>query len=302
MTRLFALITLIIFSLTSCVNNEENKYEPKYSNKPIELNKTYVLGVHPLHNPKRLFEVYQPLVDYINKKIPSITLKLEASRNYATYNEKLFSQKFDFSLPNPYQTVKSLDYGYEVFGKMGNDELFSGVIIVRKDSKIKKVSDLKGKVVAYPAPTALAATMMPQYYLYENGIDIKKDITNNYVGSQESSIMNVYLEKSQASSTWPLAWNGFKKLKPKIAKELKIIWKTKPLVNNGLVVKKGTPEELTKNISNILFSLHKSSEGKKILEAMGIDYYEKADEKTFEVVINFLETFEKNVRLIKDDK
>lgn len=86
---------------------------------------------------------------------------------------------------------------------MGDDDNFRGIILVRKDSGIKSVKDLVGKNISYPAPTALAATMMPQWYLHIHGINIHTDITNSYVGSQESSIMNVFLGKSAAGATWP---------------------------------------------------------------------------------------------------
>lgn len=76
---------------------------------------------------------------------------------------------------------------------MSDDENFRGIILVRKDSGISKVIDLKGRAVSFPAPTALAATMMPQFYMQNNGIDVMNDIEIQYVGSQKSSIMNVFL-------------------------------------------------------------------------------------------------------------
>ncbi|MEZ4694041.1 MAG: PhnD/SsuA/transferrin family substrate-binding protein [Aliarcobacter sp.] len=50
----------------------------------------------------------------------------------------------------------------KVFAKMGDDENFRGIFLVRKDSGIKNFEDLKGKKISYPAPTALAATILPQ--------------------------------------------------------------------------------------------------------------------------------------------
>ena len=87
---------------------------------------------------------------------------------------------------------------------MGDDNKFAGIILVRRDSGINKLSDLKGKKVSYPARTALAATMMPQYYFQTHGLDVNRDIENLYVGSQESSIMNVYLGNVAAGATWPM--------------------------------------------------------------------------------------------------
>lgn len=298
----FFLVSLSLFFslfITGCYEKQKTEYTPTYSTDAVSKKKLYIFGIHPLHNPKRLFDVYQPLVDYINSNLEGVSLKLEASRNYASYDKKLFSGYFDFSLPNPYQTVKSLEHGYKVFGKMGDDENFRGIILVRKDSNIQRVEDLKGKVVSYPAPTALAATMMPQWYLYTHGIDINKDIKNSYVGSQESSIMNVYLKKSAAASTWPPPWRAFIKERPEVAKEVEIKWSTTFLPNNGLVVKIGTPQELIQKISKLFFELHHSKEGREILRPMELSHFEKADKSTYEPVVKFLERFENEVRDIR---
>ena len=281
---------------------EEVAYAPTYSNvAPFQKN-VYVFGVHPLHNPQRLFEAYQPMIDYINANLKDAELRLEASRNYATYDKKLFAGYFHFSLPNPYQTVTSTQYGYDIFGKMGDDDNFRGIILVRKDSGIEKVEDLKGKTVSYPAPTALAATMMPQWYLHTHGIDINKDITNSYVGSQESSIMNVFLGKSAAASTWPPPWLAFIEERPEIAEQVMIKWTTPPLPNNGLVVRKDVPQDVLQKVSALIFTLHTHEKGKKILEAMGLSRYEKADYETYEPVRKFLKNFETQVRPIRLSK
>lgn len=300
--NIFLLLFLILFSGCQEQSSQKDTYAPEYSTQPIfEKKDLYIFGVHPLHNANRLFQVYEPMIDYINEHLDGSELRLEASRDYATFDKKLFSGYFHFALPNPYQTVVATQKWYKVFGKMGDDENFKGIILVRKDGKINTVNDLKGKTVSYPAPTALAATMMPQWYLYKHGIDINKDITNSYVGSQESSIMNLYLKKSSAAATWPLPWKAFKKNRPEVANELVVKWETIPLVNNGLVVRKDIPQEIVDQVSKIIFSLHTHQRGKKILEAMELSKYEAADKSTYDNVKAFLDMFEDEVRPIRQD-
>ena len=296
----FFIISVAYF--VACEKQEEVEYTPAYSSvAPLQKN-VYIFGVHPLHNPKRLFEVYQPLIDYINANLKDAELRLEASRDYPAYDKKLFAGHFHFSLPNPYQTVTSTQHGYKIFGKMGDDDNFRGIILVRKDSGIEDVEDLIGKNVSYPAPTALAATMMPQWYLHTHGIDINKDIKNSYVGSQESSIMNVFLGKSDAASTWPPPWLAFIKERPEVGEQVMIKWTTPPLPNNGLVVRSDVPQDVLQKVSSLIFRLHTHEKGKKILEAMELSRYEKADDATYEPVRIFLKKFEREVRPIRLSK
>jgi ABC-type amino acid transport substrate-binding protein len=161
---------------------------------------------------------------------------------------------------------------------------------------IKKVADLKGKAVSYPAPTALAATMMPQYFLQTQGLDVNRDIANLYVGSQESSIMNVYLGKSAAGATWPPPWIAFTREHPNIAAQLEVKWETASLPNNGLVVRNDVPAPLRRQVEEALFNLHTTPEGKAILARMPLSRFEPATSATYEPVRTFLRQYAATVR------
>ena len=289
----------LLIILGAC-DNEQQDYVPQFSQQAIQkTSKEYIFGIHPLHNPKRLHEFFGPIAEYLTQNIPNARFKIEASRNYAAYDEKLYSRKFHFALPNPFQTVNALQHGYLVFGKMGDDENFRGIILVRKDSGIKDVADLKGHAVSFPAPTALAATMMPQYYLQTHGLNIMNDIDIHYVGSQESSIMNVMLGDTKAGATWPPPWRALSKERPKLAEELKVIWQTSPLPNNGLIVRDDIDAHIVKQVKEKLLALHKHKEGKQWLKKMELSQFEPASNQTYQPVVEFLSVFSKTVRPIK---
>ena len=130
-------IMLFACTLVACGQNEVDKTtEPQYTTKVPEIGKEYVFAIHPLNNPVRLFEIYGPLIDYLNRNIPDAKFRLEASRNYEEFEKKLYARQVDFALPNPYQTLNSLNHGYHVIAKMGDDYKFTGVILVRRDSGI----------------------------------------------------------------------------------------------------------------------------------------------------------------------
>jgi phosphonate transport system substrate-binding protein len=289
-------LLLAMLTLTACGRQPESDYQPSFSAHSGSDVKVYVVGVHPLHNPQRLMKLYGPIVEYINAAIPGVHLKLEASHNYKEFNKKLYSGRFDFAMPNPYQTILSLKHGYRVFGQMGDDKNFRGIILVRKDSGIRTVSDLKGKKVAYPALTALAATMMPQYFLFTHGIDVNRDIENLYVGSQESSIMNVVLGHVAAGATWPVPWKTFSAEHPGLANQLEVKWRTDSLINNGWVVRRDIPPELVDKFAAALFGLSNSASGRKLLARLPISRFEPATDSTYAPVRDFLKVFSATVR------
>ncbi len=298
---LLARVTASFFlaiGLSACDDPQPQTSAPEFGEKIAASSEqtAYNFGIHPLHNPARLHEIFGPMMRHLEKQIPDTRFRVEASRNYAAYDQKLYEGKFQFSLPNPFQTINSLGHGYRVFGKMGDDHNFRGIILVRKDSGIENVSDLKSKAVSFPAPTALAATMMPQYYLQSHGLDVMKEIDIRYVGSQESSVMNVFLGDTAAGATWPPPWRLLSAERPELAEELEVKWQTESLPNNGLVVHENVPGDVVDKVAAVLFALHTHNEGKEILSRMDLSQFEAATNETYRPVVEFVATFNTAVR------
>jgi len=256
----------------------------------------YRLAVHPLYNPQLLTVAYQPLVDQLNSQLPGARLELEASRDYQSFEKKYAAREPAFLLPNPWQTLQAMKYGYRVIAMAGDASDFRGIFVVRRDSGIRLPADLKGKVVSYPSHTALAACVMPQYFLHTQGINVQRDLQNVYVGSQESSIMNVYLGQAAAGATWPPPWRLFLRDHPQEAAQLKVIWETEPLVNNSVMVRDDVPEPVRAQVLSGLLGLSHTAAGQAVLAGMATARFQSADDATYEVVARYVSRFEQLVR------
>lgn len=138
--------------------------------------------------------------------------------------------------------------------------------------------------------------MMPQLYLQTHGVDVATQLDNQYVGTHNSSIMNAYLKQSAASATWPVAWEAFKKANPKEAAELKVIWQTEPLIQNAVIVRNDVPAQLADQVRLLLATLKDSPEGRQVLESADTSSFDAADDRMFDVVENFLKTYEAKVK------
>lgn len=277
---------------------EEQVYTPSYS-QAIGDRTVYRFAVHPLHNPQMLNEVFAPLMRYLTERIPDASFELEASRDYAAFEDKLRQRSVEFVLPNPYQTLLAEKHGYRVFAKMGNDEDFHGLIIARRDSSISQISQLKGKTVAYPAPTALAAAMLPQSYLQQNGLNVDQDIRNIYVGSQESSILAAYLKQADVAATWPPPWRVFQQTHPEKAAQLQVLWETPSLPSNSLMARNDLPDELVQQVRTALLAMPDNEAGRQALKKMGFNAFKPADSQTYEPVRKFIVHFNQHIRSIE---
>ncbi len=276
-------------------------YAPRYGARPAgpAWPRPLIFGVHPLHNPQQLFASYGPLVDRLNAALGDARLVLEASRSYDDFDRKLRARHFDLALPNPYQTLLGQRHGYRVFGKMGDDASFRGILLLRRDSPVHHVPDLRGQVISFPAPTALAATMLPQQFLHDQGLPWGS-YTARYVGSQDSSIMHVALGDAAAGATWPQPWRLFQQNQPALAARLRLQWQTPTLPSNSLVARDDLPPALVRQLGDTLFGLHESAEGRALLDRLPLSRFEPADDASYRPVREFVARFVRTVRPLED--
>jgi ABC-type phosphate/phosphonate transport system, periplasmic component len=293
-------LVLLCLALAAC-EDADKPYEPSYANEPQAPVTQYIFAPHPLMNAQKLAEVYGALVDRINARLEPehIRLKLEASLTYAAFNEKLAARKVHFALPNPYQTLLALEHGYVVFGKMDNDEDFRGVILVRRDSKAARVQDLRGATISFAAPTALAATMMPELYFAEHGLVRGKDYTQLFAGTHDSAMLNVCFGASAAACTSPRAWRLFQKERPERARLLAPRWQTPSLPNNGLVALADLPAHVRLKVAQAFFQLGENPGDRLLLDQAGVGRFEPADNAAYAPVQDFVQRYTGAVRALK---
>jgi phosphonate transport system substrate-binding protein len=290
---------LVVLLLPGCSPGEPER-ALTYSDKATEGSvPVYRFAVHPLYSPHKLVDTYQPLMDYLNAHLINARLEVEASRDYPAFEAKIAHSDPAFLLPNPVQTLLARQKGYRVLAMAGDPDDFKGIFLVRKDAGIRKPQDLKGKVVSYPSPTALAAAIMPQYFLYQQGLDVQQDIKSSYVGSQESTILNAYLGTSAAAATWPPPWRMFQKDHPAEAAQMMQIWETPPLINNSVMAHDSVPLPVRQQVKALLLNLKKAPEGPALLSALETSAFYPADDQSYDVVQRYLQTFEQTVRPVQ---
>lgn len=298
--RVLCLALLLAVGLGGGCRQEPSAEGPRYGAvSTVPSNHLYTLAVYPLNNPAKLFQAYQPLCDYLSREMPGARFELEASRDYAHFEEKIRARSPEFLLANPWQTRIAMPLGYQVIVMAGEPGDGKGLFIARKDSQLRVPPDLKGQAVSYPSPTAFAACILAQDFLQRRGVKVMQDIDNRYVGSQESSIMNAYLGKTAVGVTRPSSWRRFQREHPREAALLKVLWETEPLVNNSLMVRNDVPEAVQRQVVVLLLHLGDDQPGAKILAGMDMARFLSASNADYDFLRQYLAKFAKEVRPVK---
>lgn len=296
--QLLVPVFLLLFLLVSCKGKNKTT-GPVYGTTHEIPVPEYRFAIPEFSNPASVIEAYQPLMDYLNKKIKNVKFVLETSSNYSNFEKKYKENGPEFIRPNPWQTIQAIQFGYDVILISGDPADFKGIVVVRKDGGINKPSDLIGKTVSYSSPTAMAAAVMTQYFFYKNGIDINKNLKNIYVGSHESALSNVYLKNSAAAGCTLIPWNDYQRDHPKEASELKVAWETESLIMGSIMIRRNVDSVIRRQVTECLLTLPETAEGRALLESIHTKYFLSGSNKDYDVVKKYVQRFEREVRKIE---
>lgn len=135
--------------------------------------KTVHFGVIPRFNPHVMYEYYQPLMDYLSRNTP-YHFELRIGRSYMETIEDLGKGVTDVA----YLGGATYALARHRFGARAIVKPLSGdgkssyrcYIIVRNDSPVRKLSELKGRSFAFGARRSTTGSLIPTIMLCEAGV------------------------------------------------------------------------------------------------------------------------------------
>ncbi|MCR4308970.1 MAG: phosphate/phosphite/phosphonate ABC transporter substrate-binding protein [Deltaproteobacteria bacterium] len=134
---------------------------------------TVRFGVIPRFNPHVTYEYYQPLMDYLSRNTP-YRFELRLGRTYLETIEDLRKGTTDVAyLGGATYAIARHRFGARALVKPRNAEggtTYRCFIIVRLDSPVRTIQDLRGKSVAFGARRSTTGALIPSYLLFGSGV------------------------------------------------------------------------------------------------------------------------------------
>ena len=169
---------------------------------------------------------------------------------------------------------------------------YRSCLIVHADSDIFSPEDIGGKTFAFNDPNSTSGYLVPMtMFLNEMGINPKQHFSKlTFSGSHEASILAVTNKKVEVASTnlpdlQQLTREG------KIPRgALRVIWVSKLIPNDPIVVRKDLPESLHQAIQNSLVAMQEKHP--EVFAAAGaiVGGFQKVDDATYQVIRELNET------------
>ena len=268
---------------------------------PKELKVQFV----PSQNAETLEAKAKPLEKLLGDKL-GIPIKVTVSPDYNTIVEAMASKQVDvgFLPPNAYVLAhdnrKAADLLLQAQRYGVNDEtgqpttdkvnFYKAMIIVKKDSPIKSLADLKGKKMGWQDVTSSAGYVFPAAELKAAGVDPDTDVQGVTIKGHDAAVMALLNGQVDAVAIFQDARNTVKKDVPDVFEQTRVLHFTAPIPNDTISVRSDMDQAWRDKISQAFIDIGNDPEGQKIIEEIYTHVgYEKGDDKNFEPVRKYAE-------------
>ncbi|WP_277058525.1 phosphate/phosphite/phosphonate ABC transporter substrate-binding protein [Trichlorobacter lovleyi] len=213
-------------------------------------------GVIPRYNPLVMYKRYQPIMDYLTAETP-YRFELKISKDYPEAVRFLQQGVTQISsLGDVTFAEANLRYQAMPILKPLNKEgvpFYRSAIIVRNDSALRSITELKGKTMAFGSPHSTSGNLIPRYLLWDNKVrmqDLKSFTNLQHHDAVAKAILKGQFDAGAVKDVVA------EKYKPH---GLRILAWSKPIPAVPLVVRRDTPPEVVEAITRALLKLDRTT-------------------------------------------
>ena len=284
-----SIVFLLSISFLLCVEKAAHAGEPSVQAETIKL------GIFPRRRANVTAKMFQPLVQSLSEEL-NIAITLETTHDFASFWEKVAKQEYDIVHFNQYHYIKSnANYGYQVIVQnveLGYDKI-AGALLVRRDSQINSVQDLKGKKIVFGGGRgAMQAYIAATYLLRQAGLN-KGDYFEQFALNPPKACIATYYRQAAAAGAGNYVLDLPNVKKQINVDEMKYLAVSELMAHLPWAVKQSMPSEQATKIKDAMINLINSENGKKILQSAHITKFQSVTDHEYdahrEIIKNVLQ-------------
>lgn len=280
--RLIIPVLMLIFLLTGCSERKSyqkinfNDLEEKPVNSGAEVNNTFRVALAAITSSKESISYYEELLALLGDELNQ-PIRIVQRNTYGEINALLRSGHIDMAFICTNAYVEGRDqFGLELIAAPVRDgqARYSGYVIVKKDSGITSFAQLRGKKFAFTDPMSTTGYLYPQSLVKELGHNYDTYFSDYiFTYSHDNSARAVWQGIADGASVDAMVFKHLSKNKPFITESLQVIQESVLFASPPVVVRPGLDTKVKEQLREFLSKLASDSEGKLILQNMGLEGY-----------------------------
>lgn len=214
------------------------------------------IGIVPFHSPEKIWHLYTPFVDYLNKNT-KLNWKLKIYPNHESIKKALCDGEISIALFGPvlaYVANKECNAEPVITALNENGKPDFRIYIITSEKKIKSIKDLKGHKIGLFKPIT-AANMVTRKMLEDEGLD-EGNVKFLIYQSLERIVNDVMTDELKAGGVREMNYISFKNL------NIKVLKKSEPVPGFAFMASPQTPVSVKKEFIGALLRLNSIEKSK----------------------------------------
>ena len=215
----------------------------------------------PDEAPSELQKKFKPLGEYLKAKT-GLDVQFVPVTDYAAVVEGLAARKIDLAWLGGFTFVQAKlrsDGQVVPIVQRAEDAKFTSKFIVPVDSPIKTVADLKGHTFTFGAPSSTSGSLMPRYFLQQQGIVPERDFkTVAFSGAHDATVAFVASGRADAGALNTSVLDKLVEEKNPNALKVRVLATTPPFFDYNWTVRPGLDPALVKKLTDAFLALDAS--------------------------------------------
>lgn len=224
--------------------------------------KVHTFDVVPQFTAAKIYTTWSPLLQRVGQET-GMCFELRVSPSIPEFEQKLLKGESDFSFMNPYHAV--LAYQKKKYQPLLADsqDMLTGILVVRADSPLKSLDDLKGKSVTFPAPNSFAASLLIRAELAKKKININPVFVKTHSNVYRFVIGKDALAGGGVNNTLDNEEQG-------VRQQLRVLFETKAYTPHPIVTHPSISTAVRERFLQAVIKLTQDEEGRKVLEGINL--------------------------------
>ena len=212
----------------------------------------------PDEAPSELQRKFKPLGEYLKAKT-GLDVQFTPVTDYAAVVEGLATKKIDLAWLGGFTFVQArlrTDGQAVPIVQRAEDEKFTSRFIVPLDSPVKSVAELKGHTFVFGAPSSTSGSLMPRFFLQQQGIVPERDFkTVAFSGAHDATVAFVASGRAEAGVLNASVMDKLVEAKNPNAEKVRVLATTPPFFDYNWTVRPGLDPALTKKLTDAFLAL-----------------------------------------------
>jgi len=243
------------------------------------------VAVAAVISPKGTAENYQPLLDYISRKIDR-PVELVQRRTYSEVNDLVESGYVDmaFVCTSAYVDGRA-KFGMELLAapQVNGETVYYSLLIVPAHSSAQGIADLRGGVFAFTDPMSNSGRVYPTYLVQQLGETPDEFFARTFFTySHDDAIRAVADGLADGAAVDSLVFEFAAARDSTLNEKVRVIHRSPPFGIPPVVVGPDVRPQLKAELQTILLEMADDEDGRTGLQAIGIDQFVVIDDSAYD--------------------